>query len=110
MENLLSQSCQRYTDKSALLSIEEITDLTNQVAGWQVTKDQMELKRKFKFKNYHETIGFINAAAWIINQQDHHPELVATYNTCELSFTTHSVDGLTLNDFICAAKINLLTD
>ncbi len=110
MKNLLAQSCQHYTDKSALLTIEEISGLTKQIDGWQVTEDHTVLSRQFKFKNYHETVGFINAAAWIINRQDHHPELTATYNTCKLSFTTHSVEGLTLNDFICAAKINLLTD
>jgi pterin-4a-carbinolamine dehydratase len=66
------------------------------------------LEQEFPFKNFQETIGFVNAVAWIANTQDHHPELQVGYNRCKITFTTHAAGGLTVNDFICAAKIDAL--
>ncbi|HEU4621864.1 MAG TPA: 4a-hydroxytetrahydrobiopterin dehydratase [Burkholderiaceae bacterium] len=64
------------------------------------------LVRTYRFANYYETIAFINALAWVIHREDHHPDLVVGYNRCEVAFSTHSVKGLSDNDFICAAKAN----
>ena len=76
------------------------------VPGWAVAGEFLE--RTFSFANYHETLAFVNALAWICHQEDHHPELVVTYNRCVVRFNTHSVNGLSINDFICAAKANAL--
>ena len=51
---------------------------------------------------------FVNAVAWVATQQDHHPEMVVGYSRCEVAFSTHSTGGLSLNDFICAARIERL--
>ncbi len=71
-----------------------------------------KLARSFAFGNYYETLAFVNAIAWIIHADDHHPELVVTYNRCSVKFDTHSVNqgrgGLSLNDFICAAKVDAI--
>ncbi len=67
-----------------------------------------EIYRLFKFKNYYETIAFVNAVAWIANQEDHHPDMDVSYNRCLVRYTTHAIGGLSENDFICAAKINAL--
>jgi 4a-hydroxytetrahydrobiopterin dehydratase len=53
-------------------------------------------------------MGFVNAVAWIANQEMHHPDICLGYNYCEITFTTHAIDGLSRNDFICAAKIDRL--
>lgn len=66
------------------------------------------IERRFQFKNYFETIAFVNSLAWMIHAQDHHPELHTTYNRCLVRFNTHSVDGISLNDFICAARADAL--
>jgi 4a-hydroxytetrahydrobiopterin dehydratase len=55
-------------------------------------------------------MSFINAMAWIANQEDHHPDFSAGYKHCLVSYTTHAIGGLSENDFICAAKIDALLD
>src|SRR5450830_720993 len=73
-----------------------------------------KLYRDFSFKNYYQTLAFVNALAHMTHKQDHHPELIITYKTCAVRYDTHSVNqgagGLSENDFICAAKANLIYD
>ena len=66
------------------------------------------IEKTFVFKNYHETIAFVNAAAWVSHREDHHPDLSVHYNKCVVSYSTHDAGGITLNDFICAAKLDAL--
>jgi 4a-hydroxytetrahydrobiopterin dehydratase len=73
---------------------------------WQ--REGQRIVRSFDFKNYYRTLAFVNALAWIAHTQDHHPELVVTYGGCTVKFDTHSVHGLSENDFICAARVDLL--
>ena len=79
-----------------------------QVAGWELSEDGTMISRRFGFKNFYETMAFINAMAWIANSQDHHPDFSAGYKHCLVNFTTHAISGLSENDFICAAKLNKL--
>jgi 4a-hydroxytetrahydrobiopterin dehydratase len=67
------------------------------------------LQRTFSFKDFHATMAFVNAVAWVAHQQDHHPDLNVSYNRCTLRWSTHSVNGLSLNDFICAARVDALS-
>jgi 4a-hydroxytetrahydrobiopterin dehydratase len=64
--------------------------------------------RAYRFADYYETIAFVNALAWMIHREDHHPDLVVGYNRCEVRFSTHSVGGISTNDFICAAKADAI--
>ena len=66
------------------------------------------ITRSFRFADYRATIAFVNALAWVVHAEDHHPELVVGYDRCEVRFVTHSVGGVTGNDFICAAKADAL--
>ena len=66
------------------------------------------IARGFRFADYRETIAFVNALAWVVHAEDHHPELTVGYNRCEVRFSTHSAGGVTSNDFICAAKADAL--
>ncbi len=50
----------------------------------------------------------MNALAWIANAEDHHPDLAVSYSRCVVRFNTHSVQGISVNDFICAAKVDAL--
>ncbi len=77
-------------------------------AGWQVAADAKSLKRRFKFKDFYRTMSFVNAVAHIANAEDHHPDLEVGYDYCNVTFATHSIGGLSENDFICAAKVDLL--
>jgi len=76
--------------------------------GWRVAGDRRSIRRDFSFTNFHETMGFVNAVAWIANAEDHHPDLEVGYNYCRMAFSTHTVGGLSENDFIRAARVDAL--
>lgn len=90
------------------LTREEIEKLMPQVKDWQVDSENKSISRRFTFKGFYKTMAFVNAIAWIANQENHHPDLEVGYNYCNVKYTTHAVSGLTQNDFICAAKIDAL--
>lgn len=66
------------------------------------------IARTYRFRDYHETIAFVNALAWVVHSEDHHPDLAVGYDRCEVRFSTHSVGGISDNDFICAAKADAI--
>lgn len=86
----------------------EIEQLLSQINGWKLNQDMKFISKKFNFKNFYKTMLFVNAIAWISDKENHHPELEVTYNNCVVRYKTHSIDALTKNDFICAAKIDLI--
>ena len=92
------------------MSRERAETLLAQVPGWALGDDGKMISRKFEFKGFFRTMSFINAMAWVVNQQGHHPDFSAGYNYCNVGFTTHAIDGLSDNDFICAARVNALLD
>ena len=77
-------------------------------SAWTLSSDGKKIRREFKFKNFYRTMSFVNAVAHIANSEDHHPDLEVGYGNCSIVFTTHAIGGLSDNDFICAAKIDLL--
>lgn len=85
--------------------------MLSQVKGWAIDANVPGgvLHQTFSFRNFHDTMAFVNAVAWIAHQQDHHPDMAVSYNRCTLRWSTHSVNGLSLNDFICAARVDALT-
>jgi 4a-hydroxytetrahydrobiopterin dehydratase len=88
------------------LSQERIDELLKELAGWEYNDGK--ISRTFSFKDFYETVEFVNAIAWIANREGHHPDLEVSYNTCNVSFRTHAINGMSENDFICAAKIDAL--
>ena len=104
--NLAEQSCAPIKQGSPALDDRRVAELLKQVPGWE--RVGSEIVKAYKFKNYHETMAFVNAAAWVSHRQDHHPDLEVGYNKCRVRYSTHSVGGLSENDFICAAKIEAL--
>lgn len=86
----------------------QIAEWMPQIEGWSLAEHGHALVRTLRFGNYHETIAFVNALAWIAHQQDHHPDLGVHYDRVEVRYSTHDVGGLSENDFICAAKVNAL--
>jgi 4a-hydroxytetrahydrobiopterin dehydratase len=75
---------------------------------WRIATDSKSLQRSLKFKDFYRTMSFVNALAHVANTEDHHPDLEIGYGYCRVSFTTHSIGGLSINDFICAAKLDRL--
>jgi len=90
------------------LTIEEVKKLLPETPHWIVSDDGKSIHRHFKFKGFYKTMAFVNAIAYIANQENHHPDLEVGYDYCHIKYTTHAVNGLTQNDFICAAKVNAL--
>ena len=84
----------------------EVKRLLRQVEGWELIGS--EIAKVYQFKNYYETMAFVNATAWISHQENHHPDLEVGYRQCRVRYTTHVIGGLSKNDFICAAKIDRL--
>jgi len=80
------------------------------IPGWELSDDGKMINRRFEFRGFLSTMSFINAMAWMVNRENHHPDFSAGYNYCLVGFTTHAIDGLSENDFICAAKLNTLID
>ena len=78
----------------------------SEVPGWK--HEDGAIAKTFSFKNYYETMTFVNGVAWIAHREDHHPDMRVGYNTCRVAYATHSVGGISKNDFICAAKIEAL--
>lgn len=105
MSNLLSQRCLAL-EGSAPMRDAAIHDHLAQISGWYLKEGAIE--KTYSFKNYFETIAFVNALAWICNTEDHHPDLLVSYSRCVVRFNTHSVGGISINDFICAAKADAL--
>jgi 4a-hydroxytetrahydrobiopterin dehydratase len=102
---LLKASC-RHREQAA--SDAEIAAALHVLTDWMV--ENAKLARTFRFRDYHQTLAFVNTIADTIHREDHHPELVVSYNRCIVRYDTHSVNGgtggLSENDFICAAKID----
>lgn len=86
------------------LSSEKVTELLKQIEGWDLF-DRL-IGKLYNFKNYYQTMAFVNAVAWISHREDHHPDMIVSYNKCRVEYSTHAIGGLSENDFICAAKID----
>jgi 4a-hydroxytetrahydrobiopterin dehydratase len=104
MTNLLHTRCQ--TQGLEAMGETEIRHHLAQLSGWHLSGGAIE--KTYTFKNYYETISFVNALAWISHTEDHHPDLLVTYNRCVTRYSTHSVGGISVNDFICAEKADAL--
>ena len=88
------------------LSDDEAAKLLATLEGWQ--RSGNIISKTYAFKNYYETMAFVNTTAWISHREDHHPDLAVGWGQCTVSYTTHAIGGLSENDFICAAKIDAL--
>jgi 4a-hydroxytetrahydrobiopterin dehydratase len=106
MSELATQKCKPCEGGIAPLTAEEAAVLLKQLEGWLLHDKQ--ISKTYTFKNYYQTMAFVNALAWVSHREDHHPDITAGYNRCDVVYTTHAIDGLSENDFICAAKIDKL--
>ena len=104
MTNLLHARCQSEVPRS--MDTAAIRQHLTEVGGW--TQHDAAIQKTFLFRSYHETIAFVNALAWVCHTENHHPDLHVTYDHCVVRFSTHSVSGISRNDFICAARADAL--
>lgn len=110
MSELHEKHCQACEGGIMPLTSAEIAQLIQSLSHWKLSSDGKSITRHFDFKNFYQTMAFINAVAWVAHAEKHHPLMSIGYNYCEISYTTHAIQGLSENDFICAAKIDKLLD
>ena len=99
-----------HQNRRALSATEIVTQLTqlngDAAQGWKLIDGALE--KTYSFANFHETMAFVNALAWIAHREDHHPDLALGYSRCTVRFNTHDVDGISVSDFHCAAAVDAL--
>jgi 4a-hydroxytetrahydrobiopterin dehydratase len=103
---LAQKKCKPCEGGVAPLTREAAEALLAKLDGWELAADHLSIRRELAFKDFYRTMSFVNAVAHVANIEDHHPDLEVGYNYCRIAFTTHSIKGLSENDFICAAKID----
>lgn len=103
---LAARKCKPCLGGAASLPPDEIQRLLGQLDGWAY-RDGV-ITKTFDFPDYGQTIAFVNAVAWVAQREDHHPDLHVGYHTCRVDYRTHAVQGISENDFICAAKVDAL--
>ncbi|MEP7068619.1 MAG: 4a-hydroxytetrahydrobiopterin dehydratase [Usitatibacter sp.] len=106
MNELARMKCKPCEGGIAPLTPAQVAPMLKGLQGWAL--DGKMIAKTYPFKNYFETMAFVNAAAWVSHREDHHPDMVVGYNQCRVSYVTHAIDGLSENDFICAAKLDAL--
>lgn len=104
--DLAEKKCKPCEGGASPLTEAKILDFLKNIPEWKY--DQGKITRVFRFPDFHRTMAFVNAVAWMAHQEDHHPDMEVSYNTCTVRYHTHAIHGLSENDFICAAKINAL--
>ncbi len=102
-EALLASQCR---PQAVALSAGEVSAQLSVLSDWKLERGA--IARTFRFRDYYETIAFVNALAWVAHAADHHPDLTVGYDRCEVHFSTHSVGGISDNDFICAAEADAI--
>ena len=106
---LASKHCKPLDNQVEPFTRKQAYDLLNDLHDdWLIDDTGKEISRTFKFGDYFQTMAFVNALAWIAHAEDHHPDIEVGYNRCHVRFSTHSIGGLSENDFICSAKIDAL--
>lgn len=108
MNELIRKKCVPCEGGVAPLTPEQVRPLLKGLPGW--SQDGKTITKTYRFRNYFETMAFVNAAAWVSHREDHHPDLQVGYDACRVSYITHAIDGLSENDFICAAKLDALLE
>jgi 4a-hydroxytetrahydrobiopterin dehydratase len=108
MRELLEKRCRELPPGTPALLVTEVTRYLAELPGWALESDARRIAKVFEFSNFHQTMEFVNALAWVVHREDHHPDLEVSYKRCRVVFRTHTVGGVSENDLICAAKINAL--
>lgn len=105
IQSLRTQHCKPRKGKDAGLAHGEVAACLAILPAWHLAADSGAIRKEFRFKDYFHTMAFVNAVASIAHREDHHPDLEIAYDRCVVRYSTHDVGGLSLNDFISAAKV-----
>ncbi len=95
---------------AALGAAEAKSMLSDLHHDWTLSADNKQITRKFTFKGFAKAVQMANLMAWLGDRQGHHPDIAFGWGYCSVTYTTHEIDGLSDNDFICAAKLDQIID
>jgi 4a-hydroxytetrahydrobiopterin dehydratase len=107
MSELASKTCVPCKGGTPPLKGEKLEGLLQQVPEWEVVEEH-HLRRRFRFKNFRESLLFVNRVGELAEEQGHHPDIGFGWGYAEISVWTHKINGLTESDFIFAAKVDTL--
>ena len=110
MSSLAQRKCRPCEGGVEPLTEDEARDLLSSLDGEWRLEGRDRIERSFEFSTFGRTMAFVNAVAWVATVEGHHPQLSVDYGRCDVRYRTNAIDGLSLNDFICAAKIDRLTE
>ncbi len=105
---LVSKKCVPCEAGVPPLTPPEAKEYLRQVPGWTLDEDAKKIFREFVFKDFKEAMRFVNLVAKLAESERHHPDISIWFNRVKLELSTHAIKGLSENDFILAAKINLI--
>ncbi|HLF71861.1 MAG TPA: 4a-hydroxytetrahydrobiopterin dehydratase [Dehalococcoidia bacterium] len=109
LDELLSKNCRELPKGTPTLTPAEVRQRMPLVPGWELSDDGKALRRQHRFADFVSAVGFIDRLAVLAEAEGHHPDLrLWGYRNLEVVFSTHSIGGLSENDFIMAAKTNRL--
>jgi 4a-hydroxytetrahydrobiopterin dehydratase len=108
LADLAALSCQPRRGAEHRLEAAVVKSRLAALPGWSAIEDGAAISKTFRFPDYYRTLAFVNALAYVAHREDHHPDLGVHYDRCVVRFSTHDVGGLSENDFVCAAKTELL--
>ena len=110
MDSLISQKCVACKADAPKVTDDELAELLKEIPEWKlITKESMlRLQRVFEFQGYASAVQFTNKIADLAEQEDHHPAILLEWGKVEVTWWTHKILGLHKNDFIAAAKTDLL--
>ena len=111
MSDLFNKKCVPCEGGALPFDISEIHKYHKKVDGWEIIQNQDKiflLEKKFKFKNFLESQKFVNEVGKISEEEGHHPDIFFGWGYAKINITTHSIEGLSENDFILASKIDRL--
>ena len=104
-EELSSKKCIPCEGDTPAMSPTETNQYLSKVMGWELV-DNIKIKKEFKFKNFKESLKFVNKVGALAEEEKHHPNITIIYNKVPITLSTHAIGGLSQNDFIMAAKID----
>ncbi len=110
MSDLTQQKCEACRADAPRVTLDESKELLKQIPDWKITsQDSIDrLRRIFKFDNYPEAVSFSNKVAELAEEEDHHPSILLEWGQVEVNWWTHKIGGLHKNDFISAAKTDVI--
>jgi 4a-hydroxytetrahydrobiopterin dehydratase len=110
MSELVKQHCEACRVGAPQVTAQARIEMLEQLPGWlvEIREGIPQLEKTYSFKDYQQSMEFTNRVAELAESEDHHPALLTEWGKVRVTWWTHAIGGLHRNDFICAAKTDLL--